>query len=104
MGLANQENRVIQRLRNLRGWAWFPWLMALYPIIFLYRQNIGLLFIEDFFVSVVIAALIVAVLVGILKLVSRDTYKAAAMAVVPVIFFFSYGHIIRLIPHENASP
>lgn len=84
---------MISCVRKAAGWVLYPWLLTLYPIIYLYSVNLGLVR-EDDVVEVILAALAattVAFLVGYLLL--RDLHKAGAATGVVALLALTYGHL-----------
>src|SRR5258707_7916606 len=88
---------------NISQWAWAPFLITGYAVIFLYEHNIDR--VTDIEVVYALAAALagVGVLVGIGRLVLRDTCKAALAASVGAITLFSIGHVWNLLKSQNTT-
>jgi hypothetical protein len=80
-----------------RGLVVHPFLLAIYPILFLWNSNKQELsatnYAVDVLVPLVISVALTAVLVGVAGLVLRNWKKAGLLAAFYVVLFFSYGHI-----------
>lgn len=84
---------MISRVRKAANWVLYPWLLTLYPIIYLYSANLGLVR-EDDVVEVVLATLgatTAVVLVGYFLL--RDLHKAGMVSGIIGLVFLTYGHL-----------
>jgi hypothetical protein len=90
------------RLKQVAGWAWFPWLMGLYPITFLYERNMALVPMDNYFSLLGWTLLAVTLVMVLFWLITRKIYTSAAMASLAAIIFFSAGHLWNLLPlREN---
>jgi len=81
----------MSRFRQIGGWIWYPWLAALFPIIFLYSHNFGKVYGDEFLAACGAALVVVGLLVGLLWVIVRDVHKAGAMAATVVVLFSTYG-------------
>ncbi|HET6456198.1 MAG TPA: hypothetical protein VFI02_17470 [Armatimonadota bacterium] len=79
-------------MRNPR---YHPFLFALYPIIFLYAQNMDEASLVDLLRPAIAVVLLTAIVFLVLKAVIRDTTKAAAVTSVGLVMFFAYGHAME---------
>lgn len=84
-------------LKKVSHWIIFPWLIASYPILFLYAENFSL--VRDIEVLETLAlALALATVVFIAgRILTRDIHKGAIFASTVVMAFFLYGHLINVI-------
>jgi len=72
----------------------FPWhilWIALFPVVFLYAENTSVVEIKDVWLPLIYSIVGASVVLGICYLVFRDLRKAAVMASLLVLLFFSYG-------------
>lgn len=74
-----------------------PIFFAIYPILFLYTNNISMLKIEHTFIPILLAVIGTLVLWLIIKLVTKSRYKSAVITSIFLVLFFSYGHIYEII-------
>jgi len=74
------------------GWL-LPVLVASYPIIYLYSQNVQIVSSSQLVLPISIAWTGSLVLWGIFSLIAKDTRKGGIISAVFVVFFFAYGHI-----------
>ncbi len=75
----------------------YPFLMASYPLLFLYVYNIQELTLNQLIGPILLALTITALLWMILKKILNDKVKEALVLAVIIICFFSFGHIIELL-------
>ena len=75
-----------------------PVLFAMYPVLFLFSQNLReQVTIDPLLAPLALAALAAAGLTGTLWLVFRDPHSAGVLATAVVALFFSYGHVWNLV-------
>jgi len=72
-----------------------PYLFAIYPVLFLYAQNIHHMEISEIVLPGLVVLGIVAVLNIVLSLTFVDYTKAAFMFSLFLVFFFLHGHMLR---------
>jgi len=77
-----------------------PLLFGLFPILFLYAQNVGEMRPAELVIPGVVVLTAVFTLFVALGAVIRDPEKRALCLSCAVIFFFSYGHIVRLMSSD----
>ena len=74
-----------------------PILIALFPMVLIYFQNIHLLLLEGLITpTLFILAVAIALWYGI-KIILKNTIKSALLSSLYIFLFFSYGHIIIII-------
>ena len=69
----------------------FPLLVAIYPIIFLYSNNVQELLISQVFVPVAIALIATVIFWASLSFLIKDALKAGIITTIFILFFFFYG-------------
>ena len=74
-----------------------PILIALYPVFFVYSQNIHLILIQGIIFPVLIILGITIVMWAITRSVLKNTRKSALFTSLFVFLFFSYGHIFNIL-------
>ncbi|MCK4606625.1 MAG: sulfatase-like hydrolase/transferase [candidate division Zixibacteria bacterium] len=80
---------------------WFvlhPYLFGLFPILFLYTQNAGELELSETILPVALMALCVTILTLLFRLALRNAHAAGIMVTVLLLWFFSFGHLVKLLP------
>lgn len=86
----------IPRLLIAAKWPAHIWLLALYPILYLYAVNIMLVNISET-VPVILVSFVVTTLVFLaLRILLKDDATAGAITTILVLTFLSYGHIFNL--------
>jgi len=70
-----------------------PFLLAIYPIIFLYAHNIQEASIEDTYWPLVIAIISSIIFYLIFRLITKDKLKAGIITTIFIIIFYTYGHL-----------
>jgi hypothetical protein len=74
-----------------------PFLLAFFPILFLFTHNVDIVIISSTFRALGIVLLSTAILLCLLWLVLRNLEKAAIICSCFLILFFSYGHVANVI-------
>ena len=74
-----------------------PFLLAIYPILFLYAQNVGLAPLSEALKPMALAAGFAVLLFAILWAVLRDGARAGLLVSLTALLFFSYGHIVDVL-------
>jgi hypothetical protein len=82
--------------RMMRRWPFYPWLFVLYAVLFVYSRNVGEVVALEVGGIIVLIMLITLLLFGIIYVLVRKVYAAAAILGVLVITFFTYGHVANL--------
>lgn len=80
---------VLRRLPPLH-----PFLLALYPVLFLYNENLGEVEPADLTVPILVALIGTAIVLLMARLVVRDLERAALVTSLGVVGFSSYGRIL----------
>lgn len=88
--IANKKLRVIH-----------PLLLGIYPVIFLYSRNVGEVLFSKLIIPLAISFAAAVVLWLVLGLACRQRGKAALLASVGLVYFFSYGHFYSLLAGAN---
>ena len=91
----------LQSAGVLARWIAFPWLFSIYPILFLYSQNTGLVFDEEVLQAVAIILPVVGLLFLILRWVIKDAHTSGLIVAGMLMPIFSYGHFINLLEMRN---
>ena len=82
-----------QSLRRIPiGWI-LPVLVASYPIVYLYSQNVQIVSCSQLVLPLSIAWAGSLILWAIFSLITKDTKKGGVISAVFVVFFFAYGHM-----------
>ncbi len=74
-----------------------PILLSIYPILFLYSNNINLVNIQQLYFPVLWSVIGATILWLLLNLLLKNPYKSSIITSVISVLFFSYGHIIRVL-------
>ncbi|MBN1309986.1 MAG: hypothetical protein JXB30_01115 [Anaerolineae bacterium] len=82
----------------------YVWLFALYPIVFLFSQNVGRVIEEQVVLSIGIALLGTTILFALMFLVSRDRGRAGMTTGIVVLALSTYGHVYNLIDEQSFEP
>jgi hypothetical protein len=95
-------------MSRIGGWPLYPFLAAAYPVLALWASNVGQLVpVGDVLASLVVALTGTGVLLLLIRLLVRQTARAALIATVVVTLFFSYGYawngIQSVFPSELAN-
>jgi hypothetical protein len=69
----------------------FPLLIAIYPIIFLFSHNVQELLLSQIYVPVAIALIVTILIWGCLSVLLKDSLKAGVIITIFIIFFYTYG-------------
>ena len=87
---------MLATLKRVAGWLWFPWLIAIYPVVFLFERNMGLVYPEDFALAMGMALLGVAGLMALFWAIFCSVPRAAVASSLVAALFFSAGHVANL--------
>ena len=79
----------------MRRYSLHPFLFALYPVLALLAHNAGQLRLAEGVRALIVAVGGAGVLFAILRLILRDTLRAALVCTLAVALLFSYGHIYQ---------
>ena len=81
---------------------WHPILWGVFPVLALFAYNITEIQLSDAARSFIVAPLVTLILFLILGLITKDWHRAAAISVLVLVAFFSYGHVYQFL--EGISP
>lgn len=84
------------------GFIWYPFLFAVYPVMELLAHNLGQARADAGTRAALAAILLTTFLMGFLRLLLRDWYRAAFVAAVWVGLFAAYGHVYQTL--EKKAP
>ncbi|MCJ7687978.1 MAG: sulfatase-like hydrolase/transferase, partial [Clostridiaceae bacterium] len=74
-----------------------PILLSIYPILFLYTNNISLIAIDHIYLPIALSVIATILIWLIINLSIKNRFKSSVITSLIVILFFSYGHIIGAI-------
>jgi hypothetical protein len=74
-----------------------PFLFAIFPVLFLYSQNIAETQVGDIFRALILVCIITVVSLLVFSLIFRSNRKAAIMTSLSLVLFFSFGRISGLL-------
>ncbi len=84
----------------LRNITWHPFLLALYPALHLLSQNTASVRPRAAYLSLLLSAAVVLVLWALFSLVLKSRGKAAILATLTAVLFFSHGHLLKVVGGE----
>lgn len=74
-----------------------PILFAIYPILFLYTNNISMLEMKHIYMPILWSVAGTLILWALLNLFIKNKFKSAVIISIVVVLFFSYGHVYEII-------
>ena len=74
-----------------------PFLVALFPILAIYSQNIGRVELQDLVLPIALLLIFSAGSYYLLKIILKNPFKAALIVTIILICLFSYGHVYYLL-------
>src|SRR6186713_507659 len=80
----------------LKRWPLYPWLIALYAVLFVYSRNVSEVFAIEVAVLTVCIQLVILLLFGLIFALNKKRDASAAILGILVAAFFTYGHIAYL--------
>ena len=86
------ESKTIKKTKR-----YHPFLVAIFPVLIIYSQNIGRMEIEQLFLPIILAVGLAFGLYYFFKLVIKNENKSAIIVTLILIILFSYGHIYYLL-------
>ncbi len=86
-----------------RRWLYYPWLIAAYPILYFYSNNIFVFGVLEIFLPIVATWAIVAMVVLILRFVTGSMGSGALITAIGSSIFLSFGHLQGALG-ERADP
>jgi hypothetical protein len=75
----------------------YPFILAIYPILGLYSQNPGTLMIDSIFRPIVVAIILTGLATFLFHLHTRDWQHAALLSALTIFYLSSSGHVYRII-------
>jgi len=88
-----------------KNWVFYPFLLALFPILFLYSQNMGQVAFREVPIPAAVAmAAVGLILVVIWLIIRKKLNKSALITAILVVLFFSYGHIYNILEGKQIGP
>ncbi len=86
-----------------KTWPLYVWLIAAYPVLFLFSQNIGEVYQTEVIASLIAALVAATLLFALIGMLLRDAARAGAITALVTLAFFSYGHIHNLLAPLGVS-
>jgi len=80
-----------------------PFLFAIYPILFLYSNNLEEVYLSQIFGPILISLLVTLLTLVFLIFLLKDPHKAALISSLALIIFFSYGHVFGAIENYKIA-
>src|SRR5687768_2093499 len=81
----------------------YVWLIALYPILFLYSRNVGDVYGSQVWQAIGASTMGAALIFGVAWAITRNVAKAGAIAAILALSFFTYGNAYNLLIGEQAQ-
>src|SRR5512141_188135 len=92
----------MQRVKQIGGWVWYPWLFGFFPILYLYSRNAEKVYASDLFEICASVIILVGLLLGLSWLVVRNIHRAGAVTGTVVVAFFLYGPLVTPLLQKKA--
>lgn len=83
--------------KKVSHWIVFPWLIASYPILFLYAENYALVTDIDVLEILALTLAMTTVILIVFSTLTQDKRKGASLTSLVVVAFFLYGHLVNVI-------
>ena len=80
-----------------------PILIALYPVFFVYSQNIHLILIQGIIFPTLIILGITIAIWAVIKSILKNARKSALLTSLYVFLFFSYGHVFNVLESNSTQ-
>jgi hypothetical protein len=80
-------------VRNIQNRPLYPWLFALYPVLFLFSTNISLIALREVAIAAAYILFGTTYLYLMAYLLTKNRHKAALITSLGVVVFFAYGHV-----------
>ncbi|MBN2226943.1 MAG: hypothetical protein JW763_06230 [candidate division Zixibacteria bacterium] len=77
-----------------RNFIWHPFLFAVFPVLFLYAQNVDDMLWDRTVFPIIVNLIVASGLILLLTRLLRDYFKAGLVTTLLYVFFFSFGHIV----------
>ncbi|MBN1312967.1 MAG: hypothetical protein JXB30_16265 [Anaerolineae bacterium] len=94
---------MISHVRKAAGWVLYPWLLTLYPIIYLYSINLGLVREDDIIEVVLTTAALTTAAVFMGYFLTRDLHKAGAITGMITLVVLTYGHLYNTLESSRLA-
>ena len=94
---------VWQKLIKLFLVPWYPIVFSTYPVLALLAANTGQVRFESSWRPLLICVVLAAILLVLLRLIFHDWKRAAFLATLWIVLFFSYGHIHILLTDKYSN-
>ena len=85
----------VSKIKNKK--IFHPILVAIFPILIIYSQNVGRVDIEELILPVILLVIFSIALYYGIKIVLKNPLKASIIVTLVLIFLFSYGHVYYLL-------
>ena len=89
-------------MRDKSGWfllrePFYPVLVALYAVLFLYSENLSLVIDSDVLVITVAVLIVTAIVWAVAQLLLKNRHRAAAVATIWLLVLLGFGHVANLV-------
>ena len=85
----------VSKIKNKK--IFHPILVAIFPILIIYSQNVGRVDIEELILPVILLVIFSIALYYGIKIILKNPFKASIIVTLVLIFLFSYGHVYYLL-------
>jgi hypothetical protein len=85
-----------RRATSILHLPFYTWLIAIYPVLFVYSQNVGEVFEREVWLSLAAALIGASLLFSLMWGITRRAAKGGALVAVLALAFFTYGHVLNL--------
>jgi hypothetical protein len=92
----------VSRKFRILDFPWHPLLWGIFPVLALFANNVAEIKLTDAMRSLTVALCVAFMLFLILRFITREWHRAAAISVLLLLAFFSYGHLYLFL--EGLSP
>ncbi|MEX0616484.1 MAG: sulfatase-like hydrolase/transferase [Candidatus Woykebacteria bacterium] len=89
--------QLTQRLVKILYLPLHPFLFAIYPILFIYSNNLNDIFLKEIISPIFISLGTTIFVFYTIKFILKDIYKSTLLTSVALIIFFSFGHLFNLV-------
>jgi len=84
-------------MNNLKQKSYHPIIFAIYPVLFLYSYNLGIVQLQYVYRTLGIIVGCSIILWLVLSILTKNPIKGALITTISLILFFSYGHLLSLV-------
>jgi hypothetical protein len=92
---------MVSLIKKVTNWAFYPWLLTLYPVIYLYSTNFGDVRDDDVLEVVFVALMSTTVMYALSYLLTHNSYKAGAVTGIMALVFLTYGHLYNALDNTD---